>query len=204
MLYAIASIYLVISYLIIAAITCVVVLMTARLIMNAVDVNPFTKLAMAVRRMSDPLINPARRAMRNFTVHPKYAPLIIILLAILFGWLATKLAASVLNTVMGVMIAIKAGAFPAAIGYVIYGLLSLYTLLIFVRIVLSWVIISHANRFVRFVFEATDPLLVPLQRRIPPAGRLDVSAIVAVLIILVLQAAVAATLLRNLPVQPFG
>ena len=204
MLYAIASIYQALSYLIIIAITLVILLMTVRLIMNAVDVNPFTKLAIAVRRMSDPLINPARRALMNFAILPKYAPLIVILLAILLGWLATKLAASVLSTVMGVIIAIKAGAFPAAIGYVIYGLLSLYTLLIFIRIICSWISVSYANRFVRFVYEVTDPLLVPLQRMVPRAGRFDLSALVAVLIIWVIQVTVAGTLLRGLPLQPFS
>jgi YggT family protein len=204
MLYVIGSIYQALSYLIIFVITLVIVLMTVRLIMNAVDVNPFTKLAIAVRRMSDPLINPARRALLKFAVQPKYAPFIVILLAILLGWLATKLTASVLNTVMGVMIAVKAGAFPAAIGYVIYGLLSLYTMLIFIRIICSWISVGYANRFVRFVYEVTDPLLVPLQRMVPRAGRFDISAIVAVIIIWVLQAAVAGTLLRNLPLQPFG
>ena len=119
-------------------------------------------------------------------------------------WLATKLAANVLGTVLGVLTNIKSGEFPAAIGYVIYGLLSLYTLMIFLRVVFSWISVSHSNRFVRFLFEATDPLLVPLQRMVPRAGRFDVSAFVALIIIWVLQAAVAGTLLHNLPLQPFG
>ncbi|HEY0546425.1 MAG TPA: YggT family protein [Pyrinomonadaceae bacterium] len=203
MLDVIALIYLAVWYLIISVITFVIVLMVVRLIMNAADVNPFTKPAILVRRMSDIFINPVRRGLSNLGVQPKYAPLIVILLTILLGWFATTLAASVLGTVAGVLLAARAGAFIVAIGYLLYGLLSLYSLLIFIRIIFQWGNVSYANRLMRFLVDVTDPLLVPLSRMIPPVGMLDISPLVAFIIIWLFQAAIRGTLLQGQPPLPF-
>ncbi|MBV9210812.1 MAG: YggT family protein [Acidobacteria bacterium] len=203
MLPVIALIYLVIWYFIIAAITFVIVLMALRLIMNAADVNPFTKHAMLVRRMSDALINPIRRGLSNLGVPVKYAPLIVILLTILLGWFATTLTSSVLGTVAGVLLAARDGAFIAAIGYLLYGLLSLYSLLIFIRIIFSWGGVSYANRLMHFLVDVTDPLLLPLRRIVPRVGMFDISPIVAFIIISLFQTAIAGTLLRGQPPLPF-
>ena len=60
---------------------------------------------------------------------------------------------------------------------------------------------KHAAPSEVFQFAAarstTEPLLGPLRRTIPPFGMFDLSALVALIIIWVLQAAVAGTLLRS-------
>jgi YggT family protein len=203
MLDAIASIYLLIWYMVICIITFTIVLMLMRIVMNSFDVNPFTWPAMTARRLSDPFIDPVKRGMRNVGLQPKYAPLITILLVILVGWFALQLVAGVLNTVAGVLVAAKASAIIAVIGYVLYGLLALYGLLIFIRIIFSWGSIRHSNRVMRLLVKITDPLLVPLRRMIPPVGMFDISPIVAFIIVWLLQAAVQGTLLRGWLVRFF-
>jgi len=198
------KIYLVIYYGVTALIVATIVLMILRLILNYTDVNPFTWLAMNVRRLSDPLINPVRRRLAGFGVDPKIAPLITILLVILVGWFALQLAANILSTLTGTLLAAQLGAFVAVIGYVLYGLLGFYALLIFVRVICSWGMVSYANPVMRFLVNATDPLLVPLQRIVPPLGMVDISAIVAFLIVWLLQQAVAGTLLRGFRLNFFG
>jgi YGGT family. len=203
----IASIYLFVWYLIVIAITFTIGVMFVRLLMNWMDVNPFTWAAITVRRLSDPLINPVRRAIVGFGVQAKYAPLVTILLVILVGYFVIMLTTSVLDTVTGVLYAStagKPGAVAAIIGYVIYGLLALYSLLIFIRIIFSWGMVSLRNRVMRFLVNATDPLLVPLRRMVPTVGMFDISPIVAFIIIWLFQAAVAKTLLRGYPLGFFG
>jgi YggT family protein len=56
----------------------------------------------------------------------------------------------------------------------------------------------------RFLVNATDPLLLPLRRIIPPLGMVDISPIVAFIILWLFQAAIAGTLLRGLPLQFYG
>jgi YggT family protein len=203
----IASIYLFVWYLIVIAITFTIGVMLVRLLMNWMDVNPFTWAAITVRRLSDPLINPVRRAIVGFGVQAKYAPLVTILLVILVGYFVIMLTTSVLDTVTGVLYAAtagKAGAIVAIIGYVIYGLLALYSLLIFIRIIFSWGMVSQRHRVMRFLVNVTDPLLVPLRRMVPTVGMFDISPIVAFIIIWLFQAAVAKTLLRGYPLGFFG
>jgi YggT family protein len=204
MINVLAAIYLFVWYLIVIGITFVIALMLVRLILNSMDVNPFTWLSITIRRLSDPLVNPVRRALMGFGVHAKFAPLITILLAILLGYFALMLVTGVLNTLTGVLLAATSGAFIAVIGYLLYGLLALYSLLIFIRIIFSWGQVSRTNRLMRFLVNATDPLLVPLRRMIPPLGIFDISPIVAFIVIWLFQAAVAGTLLRGCQLQFFG
>lgn len=198
------SIYLFITYGITALIVATIVLMLLRLLMNYADVNPFNRSAMMVRRLSDPLVNPVRRSLVSFGVEPKIAPLITILLVILVGWFAVQLAASVLNTVAGVMLAVSRSSVVAIIGYLLYGLLAFYSLLIFIRIIFSWGMVSYANPLMRFLINATDPLLVPLRRMVPPLGMFDLSPIVAFIIIWLFQQAIAGTLLMGWPIRIIG
>ncbi len=204
MINVLSSIYLFIWYLIVIAITFTIALMLLRLLLNALDVNPFTRTVITVRRVSDPFINPVRRALVGFGVQAKYAGLVTVLIVILVGYFAMMLTTSVLNTIMGVYLASTAAQFTGVLGYVLYGLLALYSLFIFIRIIFSWGMVSQRNRVMRFLVNVTDPLLVPLRRLIPPLGMFDISPIVAFIIIWLFQQAVAGTLLRNRPLVFFG
>jgi YggT family protein len=123
---------------------------------------------------------------------------------ILVGWFAVQLAASVLDTVAGVMLALSRPSIVGVIGYLLYGLLAFYSLLIFIRIIFSWGMVRYGNPLMRFLVNATDPLLVPLRRIIPPLGMFDLSAIVAFIIIWLFQQAIAGTLLLGWPLRFVG
>ncbi len=79
-----------------------------------------------------------------------------------------------------------------------------YSLLIFIRIIFSWGMMGRGNRVMRFLVNATDPLLVPLRRIVPQLGMFDLSPIVAFIIIMLLQSAVYGTLLRGWPIKFVG
>ena len=63
------------------------------------------------------------------------------------------------------------------------------------RIIISWGA-SHTNRLLVFLRRLTDPILLPFQRIIPPLGMFDISPIVVLLILNLLQKMVAATMIR--------
>jgi YggT family protein len=192
------------TWAVIVAILAVIVLMVLRLIANQVDLNPFGWSSLTLRRLTDPLILPVRRALVRFGVDPKYAPLVTILLAILLGWFALQLAASIFNTIAGILFSIENGVAVALVGYVLYGLISLYILLVFIRIIFSWGTVSYSNRMMRFLVNVTEPLLGPLRRIVPPVGAFDISPIIAFIILWLFQAAIAGTLLRGMPVTFFA
>jgi YggT family protein len=185
------------SWAVTTAIILVVALLILRLVADHSNLNYFGWSYVTIRRLTDPLIMPVRGALRGFGVDPKYAPLVTILTAILLGWIIIQLTSSILSTIGGVMAALQQGSVARLIGHLLYGFLALYSLLIFIRIVFSWVMVSYSNRVMRFLVNSTEPLLGPLRRTIPPVGMFDISPFVAFIIIWLFQAAIRGTLLSS-------
>jgi YggT family protein len=182
---------------VIAVIVAVFVLMVLSLIASAADLNPFSWASRTIRRLSDPFIMPVRRGLMGVGVDPKFAALVVILISILLGWFFLQLSESVGATVAGLILSIRRANAIAALGHIINGALSIYTLLIFMRIVFSWGMVSYSNRLMRFLVNTTEPLLGPLRRIIPPLGMIDISPIFAFIILWLLKAAVQGTLLSG-------
>ncbi len=190
--------YLFITWAVIAVIIATIVLMVLRLIVIQADFNPFGWIALTTRRLTDPLVAPIRRALLGFGVDPKFSPLVTILITILLGYFMLQLVRSIANTLLGVLLSIQSSQVVPIFGYILYGMLSLYLLLIFIRIIFSWAMVSYSNRVMRFLVNTTEPLLGPLRRIVPPLGMWDISPIVAFIIIWLFQQAIAGTLLHRM------
>jgi len=178
-------------------IVAVIVLMIIRLIADAMDLNPFAWTSRTVRRLSDGFVIPVRGGLRGFGVDTKFAPVVVILISILLGWFVLQLVGTIAAMTEGIIDSVRGGAVFRLIGFIIYGLISIYILLITIRIIFSWGMLSYTNRVMRFLVDVTEPLLGPLRRRIPPLGWLDISPLVAILILWLFQQAVAGTLLAS-------
>ncbi len=202
----ITLLYLFIQWGVTAVIVAAILLIVLRSLFNYMDVNPFSWSPRTVGRVTDPLIMPVRRVLIAFRIDPRAAPFIAVILIIVAGYLVVQVAGGVLNTVAGIIFALSSGRVGtpvAIIGYVIYGFLGLYTLAIFIRIIFSWLSMSYANPWMRFLFRATEPLLGAVRRFVPPVGMFDISPMLAFLIVWICQAAVAATLLAGWPTRFF-
>lgn len=186
---------IIIWYAVVAVITLIILLMALRLLITYADMNPFTWTAINVKRWSDPLVTPVRLSLARAGFDAKFAPLITILITILLGWLALQFTGAVLATARGIIISLQTGSPISLIGYLLYGLLAVYSLLIFTRIIFSWGA-SYTNRVFRFLVRATEPVLGPFRRIIPTVGMFDISPIVALLVIQLFQQAIAGTLIR--------
>ncbi len=184
-------------------IVAVIVLMIIRLIVDAMDLNPFAWTSRTIRRLTDGIVIPVRGGLRGFGIDPKYAPLVVILLVILLGFFLLQLVGTIAVTISGVLLSVQRGAVIPAIGFIIHGLLSIYILLITIRIIFAWGMVSYSNRLMRFLVDTTEPLLGPMRRMIPPLGPFDISPIIAIFILWLFQAAVAGTLLRGASFQAF-
>ena len=178
-----------------AAIVAVIALMILRLIVDGLDLNPFGWIHRTVRRLSDGLVYPVRSGLIRAGFEPKFAPLVVILAVIVLGYFVIWLATTLAVTVVGVITSARNAAFIAVLGHILYGLLTIYILLISARIVFSWGRVSYGNRIMRFLVDTTEPLLGPLRRALPPLGWIDISPIVAILIVWFVRAAIEVTLL---------
>ena len=62
---------------------------------------------------------------------------------------------------------------------------------IFLRVVLSWFIMNTRNRFIVSLYQAlhliTEPILAPLRRIIPMIGMLDITPIVAIILLYIID-----------------
>src|SRR5689334_9240339 len=196
-MFVIARTLLFFSWAVQLTIVAIVVLMILRVIGDAADLNPFGWASRTLRRLTDGFVIPVRGAMRNVGIDPKFAPLVVILVSILLGYFVLQLVGTIASTVDGVISSARAGSVIAMLGFILYGLISIYILLIFMRIIFSWGMVSYRNRVMRFLVDTTEPLLGPLRRVIPPLGRMDISPLIAFLILWLFQAAIAGTLLRG-------
>jgi YggT family protein len=77
--------------------------------------------------------------------------------------------------------------------------ISVYTLLIFAYVIASWFRTPYsAHAVVRFLHDVCDPYLRLFRRVLPPLGPVDLSPIVAVISLVLLQRLVNGVLLENL------
>lgn len=58
------------------------------------------------------------------------------------------------------------------------------TLLVIVRVLLSWVpSVDYGHPLISLIIRITDPILLPVRRILPPMGGLDLSPMIAILLL---------------------
>jgi YggT family protein len=81
--------------------------------------------------------------------------------------------------------------------YVLYQFLSLVELLIVARVILSWVASpTSRNPVVELIRSVTEPILAPIRSILPRTGMFDLSPMVALFALYVLQGLVAGAISR--------
>ena len=88
------------------------------------------------------------------------------------------------------------GNILSAIAQVLDMLLSLYMWIIIARAVLSWVNPDPYNPIVRFINQATEPVLYQVRRYLPSFGGMDFSPIIVLFLIVFLKTALVSTLFQ--------
>lgn len=66
-------------------------------------------------------------------------------------------------------------------------LFEVLTLAILARVMLSWFRVDPYNRFVQILYQVTEPVLAPFRKIIPPVGMIDITPIVALLVLQIAQ-----------------
>jgi YggT family protein len=85
----------------------------------------------------------------------------------------------------------------AARGFGLYFIHILFFILqfaIIIRALMSWFNPSPENPIARIVYEITEPVIAPLRRIIPRIGMIDITPIVAILLMQVLESVLTSTL----------
>ena len=64
---------------------------------------------------------------------------------------------------------------------------TLLSLAILARVLLSWVRVSPYHPAVDLLYRITEPILAPLRRVIPPLGMVDISPVIALILLQIIQ-----------------
>jgi YggT family protein len=67
--------------------------------------------------------------------------------------------------------------------------LYIFLVILFVRVLFSWINPYPNNSLYRLTYSLTEPVLAPVRRRIPPVSGFDISPIVVWLVVIFLVAA---------------
>lgn len=193
------AIYPVIQGFIVFVVMIIVLLMIMRLVFNYTDPNPFSfigKFSYNLKKITDRIVVPSAGLLRHMRVDTRLSPIVTILGVIVIGYFILQLFYTLFFTIDGIAANLVGGSIARIVGFLLYGILGLYSLAIVIRIILTW-ILPLTNPLLRFFARLTDPVLEPFRRIIPPLGMFDISPIVVLLIIWFLQAAVTGVLINS-------
>lgn len=152
-------------------------------------INPFGGTARFFRRTVDPLMVPIERRVVRTGGRPSSAPLWALGVVVVGGLLLIALLDFVAR-----QLAFAAAAFSVGPGGVLALLVgwtfALLRIALIVRVISSWVRVSPYSRWVRWSYAFTEWMLAPLRRIIPLLGGIDITPIVAYLLLGLLEGVV--------------
>ncbi len=190
-----STFYPIIQTVVIYAMLAFVLTLILRLIFNYSDPNPFGsvgRFSYKLKKLTDRFVYPSARLLAQFRVDTRLAPLVTIFISVVLAYFALGIISNTFFIVDGLTEAIKTNNAKALIGFVLYGLLSVYILFIFIRFISSWFVFTR-NTFLGFVQRVTDPILIPARRLIPTIGMFDISAMLVLLLLGFLQTIILRT-----------
>jgi len=151
--------------------------------------NLFGPLARFSRSRIDPVLEPIEQRVVRAGGNPASAPLWALAAVVVGGILLISLLDFLRAEIMGFAFAVQGG--PRGI----FKLLVAWTfdflrIAILVRVVSSWLPVSPSSPWIRWSYVVSEPILKPLRQVIPSIGPIDITPIVAYILIGVLQGAV--------------
>ena len=170
-----------------------------RMIFNYADPNPFGKVGrfgFKVRKLTERWVYPAARFFAMYNINTKFAPLLTMFIGLVLTYFITQIIGNTFFVIDGLTAGVVTGNPKVVIGFVLYGLLSILVLFIFIRFLASWFVFTQKT-FLGFVMKVTNPIMLPVQRLIPPIGMFDISAMIVLLLIGFLQTIILNVFVRN-------
>lgn len=166
--------------------------MILRLIFNYADPNPFGKVGrfgFKIRKLTERFVYPAARLLASYNVDVRLGPLVTIFVGLALTYLTSQIIGNTFFIIDGASASITTGNVKALIGFILYALLSIFVLFLLIRFVSQWFVFTQ-NTLFGFVQKVTDPVLIPVRKLIPPVGMFDLSLLIIMVVISLLQAMV--------------
>jgi YggT family protein len=149
-------------------------------------INPFSPVARLARSSVDPLFAPVERRVLRFGGRPATAPWWALAALLVLGIVVISALGFVRTQIATAMIAVSTGGSSLVrllVGWT-FGVLQIALL---ARVAASWFQVSPYARWLRWAYALTEWLLRPLRQIVPPVGMMDLTPIVAYVVLRVLE-----------------
>ncbi|HXV91357.1 MAG TPA: YggT family protein [Gemmatimonadales bacterium] len=167
---------------------------TASWLVRTRRISPFGGLGGFLRRASDPIIRPVETRVVRMGGHPSQASFWLVIGSAVSGILLLSLLEWGASAFMALRAAAGGGA-RAITAFVVGIAYTLVILALVVRVVASWFGLGRYTRWLRPAYVLTDWIVEPLRRVVPAVGAIDVTPLVAWLILWLMKRFVLVVLL---------
>ena len=144
--------------------------------------NPFGKVARFFRESVEPLMAPIERQIVRGGGVPSSAPWWSLGVVVLGGIVFLSLFDFVRGQIGAFYFASQNGS-RGILRMLIQWTFAILRFALIVRVICSWVRISPYSRWVRWVFTLSEPILRPLRQIVPTLGMIDITPIIAYLVL---------------------
>lgn len=185
-------VYPIIGLIVTIMFTAFAAVLILRLILSYADPNPFSavgRFSFKIRKITERVVYPFARFLAGYRIDTRLAPIVTILIAGAVAYFGLQIIGNTFFVIDGFTTGVMLGKPMVIVGFILYGFLSVLVLFIFIRFLSFWFAFKR-NTFLGFVNRVTNPILVPVQKMIPPIGMLDLSAMIVLIVINLLQGVV--------------
>ncbi len=144
--------------------------------------NAFSAIARWSRRIMSPIVKPMERTVVRAGGVPSTAPLWTLIAIVVGGIVVLALLGFVRDQLANADLAYRQGGRGIA-RLALDWVFAIVYIAIWVRVIAAWFRLNPYGRWVRWAFVITDPILRPLRAILPPFGMIDVSPLVAYLLL---------------------
>ena len=156
-------------------------------------INAFNPIARRMRSTIDPLMAPVERRVVRAGGLPASAPWWTLVFAVIGTIVVVWLLGFIRSQVLAISMSSRAGA-GGMVVLLIRWTFSILTLALIVRVISSWFGMSPYSPWIRWSFQLTEWFMAPLRRVVPTIGVIDITPIVAYILLRVLEGALFAVL----------
>jgi YggT family protein len=166
-----------------------------RVILAWAGVNPFARIPYHLTRITEPMVRPLRYQFSGRSTRYDLLPLVAGVLVFFVGMIIADAIWQLAAILRDIYRAVTFDRFNLlfALKMIVYIVGDCYILAILLRLILPFLGIGYGNRFMRFLFTITEPLLKPLRRYLT-FGMFDLSPMVALLLVKLVMGMIAGLL----------
>ena len=146
--------------------------------------SPFGVAARTARRLGGPVLRALERRLVRSGANPQDAPLWLFWIALAGGLMVLGLTEWLIGMVADLTTSISAGP-RGLLAFFLNGVFAILTGALFVRVIASWMQLPPYGRIMRPVLALTDWMITPLRRIVPPLGMIDLTPLVAYVLLIV-------------------